>query len=174
MTNVDLAVAALPGSSAAISPCGTYRYRLERSWAASKPFAAFVMLNPSTADATDDDPTIRRCIGFARTWGHGGLVVVNLYAYRATNPAELRGVADPVGPDNDEHLRTAFAQAAQVGGPVVAAWGTKAGPDRVRKVAAMAERFVALRVTKNGHPGHPLYVPAAATPVAWGAHSTTD
>lgn len=167
MTSVARAGAALPTSSAVICPYGTYRYRLERTWDASTPSATFVMLNPSTADATTDDPTIRRCIGFARAWGHGGLVVVNLYAYRATDPAELRRVADPVGPDNDQHLQKAFAQAAQVGGPVVAAWGTKARPDRVREVAGMAESFVALRVTKDGHPGHPLYVSATATPVPW-------
>lgn len=167
MIRVDPSDPAQPNSSAIICPQGIYRYKLERIWDSAISPATFVMLNPSTADATTDDPTIRRCIGFARGWGNGGLVVVNLYAYRSTDPSELWHAHDPVGPNNDLHLQDAFAHAALAGGPLVAAWGTAARPDRVRKVAAMAESFLALRVTKNGHPGHPLYVPGAATPTPW-------
>ena len=76
--------------SAEISPCGLYRYSLTRKWEAWKGTVNFIMLNPSTADAQEDDPTIRRCIGFAKAWGYGGIVVTNLFAYRATNPKELK------------------------------------------------------------------------------------
>lgn len=138
-----------------------YRYLLSRSWGAG-PMAAFVMLNPSTADASENDPTIRRCIGFANSWGYAGLLVANLYAYRSTSPANLWLQDDPVGPDNDRHLRE------MLGGEllVVAAWGANARPDRVAQFWELAgDREVhALRVTKGGAPGHPLYLPATLTP----------
>lgn len=108
----------MPGPSAhdaVLSTCGRYRYRLTRTWSQNRPPATFIMLNPSTADAHEDDKTIRRCIGYARRWGLGGLVVVNLYGYRSTNPDELWKVEDPVGPDNDHHLRAVLADAAKEG-----------------------------------------------------------
>ena len=89
---------------AVFSPCRTYRYALSRVWAADKPYALFIGLNPSTADETLDDPTIRRCIDFAKRWGYGGLVMANLFAYRATNPSEMKAATDPVGVANDEWL----------------------------------------------------------------------
>src|SRR5262245_13227298 len=107
-------------SSAELSPCGRYRYALTRTWGDPKKVVCWVMLNPSTADADQDDPTIRRCLGFSRAWGAGGLVVVNLFALRATDPDQLRIAADPVGPDNDSHLST-----AAFGRLVVAAWGAR-------------------------------------------------
>jgi hypothetical protein len=159
------------GSSAALSADRLYRYELTRMWGA-EPHATFVMLNPSTADADVDDPTIRRCIGFARSWGCGGLVVVNLYALRATQPADLWRAADPVGPDNDEHLSLALYLARGSTGPVVAAWGAHAKPDRVRFLTDAARdhgvQLLALKVTKAGAPGHPLYLRADAEPMPWG------
>src|SRR4028119_2392792 len=89
---------------AIFDPTRTYRYALWRTWDAARPPVAFVLLNPSTADARRDDPTIRRCANFARTWGFGGLEVVNLFAFRATHPTDLKCAADPVGPQNDVHL----------------------------------------------------------------------
>lgn len=158
-------------SSAALSDDGRYRYELTRVWGAGPP-ATFVMLNPSTADAQVDDPTIRRCIGFARSWGCGGLVVVNLYALRATNPAELWRADDPVGPDNDEQLTLTLYLARSTTGPVVAAWGAHARPDRVRFITDAARghgvQLLALKVTKAGAPGHPLYLRADAEPKPWG------
>ena len=92
---------------AAIDPTGLYRYSLWREWDANAPRVAFVMLNPSRADANTDDPTLRRCLGFARSWGCGSIEVVNLFAYRASRPDILRVVLDPVGPENDRYLQEA-------------------------------------------------------------------
>ena len=150
-------------SAASLSPCGTYRYRLTRHWGAmDQPSnaATFVMLNPSTADANLDDPTIRRCIGFARAWGCTGLVVVNLYALRSTNPKGLWTVEDPAGPGNDNELARTLRGAALRDTPLVAAWGVHARPGRVEQVMALpgADRFTCLGTTKDGSPRHPLYV----------------
>lgn len=126
----------------------------------------FVGLNPSTADAAQDDATIRRCIEFARTWGYGALVMTNLFAWRATDPGDMLAAADPVGPDNDAALLAA-ARAADV---VVAAWGVH-GAHMGRDVAvrAMLPRLHYLRLTKDGRPGHPLYLPADLRPTEWPA-----
>lgn len=159
-----------PSSSADLSECGQYRYRLTRRWGMGGN-AVFVMLNPSTADAEVDDPTIRRCIGFARAWNQGGLIVVNLYAYRATKPSDLWKTADPVGPDNDRYLSKTFAAANVENSPVIAAWGANAKFDREFKVADLASRagldLDALGVTKDGAPRHPLYMPKTAWPERW-------
>jgi hypothetical protein len=155
---------------AILSDDGVYRYRLWRRWDPTRPTTAFVMLNPSTADALRDDPTLRRCVGFARSWGDGGLVIVNLHAFRTPNPRELaeaagRGV-DIVGPANDDHVRAAFAEAHRV----VFAWGASTlAPGVARRVrdALPADREVCcLGVTAHGHPRHPLYVAADAPRIA--------
>jgi hypothetical protein len=124
----------------------------------------FVGLNPSTADAMLDDPTIRRCIGFARSWGYGGLMMTNLFAFRATLPRAMKAAIDPIGPDNDQVLRTAYLNA----GIVIAAWGAH-GAHKGRDVAvrAMLPRLHYLRLTQGGHPGHPLYLPGSLSPLAW-------
>lgn len=159
---------AVVGRSAQISEDGAYRYRLTRRWAAG-PLVPFVMLNPSTADAEVDDPTIRRCVGFARQLGAGGLLVVNLYAYRATKPADLFRAEDPVGPDNDEVLLETAWDADLAGGILIAAWGANARPDRVEHVLALTDGvpWRALGVTAAGAPRHPLYVPASTAPTPW-------
>lgn len=143
----------------------TYRYRLWRDWG-SRPRAVFVLLNPSTADETANDPTVRRCIGYAQAWGFGGLEVVNLFALRSTDPRALRDVKDPVGPDNDR----AILEATRGAGSVVAAWGNHGslnGRARdVRKLlAAAGVKLHALRLLKSGEPGHPLYLPADLQPL---------
>jgi hypothetical protein len=142
--------------SAIFSPCRTYRYRLTRRWG-SGPNARFIMLNPSTADENVDDPTIRRCIAFAKREGCGGLVVVNLFAFRATDPRELAGAINPCGPDADRHLMDAIQDAD---GPLIAAWGSNAfAKQRAADVTAMiGAHCVCLGKTKDGHPRHPLYV----------------
>ena len=147
--------------SAVIDSTEKYRYLLTRIWDEDLPLAVFIMLNPSTADAEHDDPTIRRCIGFAKDWGYGGIKVVNVFAYRATNPKELLNVIDPIGPDNYKYIKNAVANA----GIVVAAWGAtylknrQAYKDAINTIRnAGIDKIYCLGTTNSGHPRHPLYV----------------
>jgi hypothetical protein len=145
--------------SARISQCGAFRYWLGRRWG-DLDGLTFVMLNPSTADALQDDPTIRRCIGFARREGFDAVNVYNLNAYRATRPAALATCADPVGPDNDAYLSLVLTEQRRRGHPVVAAWGAHARPERVAAVLDLVPGvdWRCLGLTQHGHPRHPLYV----------------
>ncbi|HEX7740583.1 MAG TPA: DUF1643 domain-containing protein [Marmoricola sp.] len=159
---------------AVLSLDGVYRYSLHREWCTGffRPrWVTFVMLNPSTADAVQDDPTIRRCVTFAKALGGTGLAVVNLYAIRATSPTEALAAADPVGPRNDHYLAMFLEMAARYDFPLIAAWGTHAKPERVAEVLALpgADRFTALGLTKSGAPRHPLYLRRDARPTAWPA-----
>jgi hypothetical protein len=157
--------------SAIISPCGQYRYRLEREGDMVESYFAdplpFIMLNPSTADATLDDPTIRRCRAFAKALGYAGIVVVNLYALRSTDPTKLWQHADPVGPDNDTWLIDAAHRSPEI----VCAWGANARPDRVAYVAEILKsagaRLRCLGTTKDGAPRHPLYVGGDQPLIDW-------
>lgn len=141
-----------------------YRYLLTRIWDPAIEPAVFIMLNPSTAGALKDDPTVRRLAGpngFARRWGKGGVVVVNLFALCSTNPERLRTHSDPVG----RHNALFVSQAVKQSGLVVAAWGGggvlgNRGVDMARSLHAAGVRLKALKVTSTGQPGHPLYVPA--------------
>ena len=144
--------------SAVISYCGQYRYRLTREWGKG-PRLPFCMLNPSTADAEQDDPTIRRCIGFAKREGYGGIIVVNLYAYRSTSPKDMQAAPFPFGPDNHSHLLD-IAQAAYFADvPIVCAWGANDSGDTVKGIFRDAGvRMVCFGRTKDGSPRHPLYV----------------
>lgn len=154
--------------NAVISPCEQYRYMLERIWGRDHRLVTWVMLNPSTADAANDDQTIRKCRKFTQTWGYDGLRVVNLYAWRATDPRELWKAAYPVGPDNFYHIAM-WAKSAAL---VVCAWG-KTGPDELRSVEvknqlkAIGCKPHYLRLNKDGNPGHPLYLPGELTPQEW-------
>lgn len=157
---------------------GPYRYDLWRTWSlADRPSTcAWIMLNPSTADATEDDPTIRRCVAYSKAWGHDQLVVRNLFAFRATDPRELLTAADPVGPDNDLWLTTGLAGVDRV----VGAWGTGRYPrlagERWRHVAALLAPLnpVCLRIGRDGQPMHPLYQRADAVPMSWTAPHKTE
>jgi hypothetical protein len=154
--------------AAALSDCGTYRYELRRTWGDPTRLACFLMLNPSTATAEEDDATIRRCVGFAKAWRLGGICVRNLFALRATDPAALARHTDPVGPDNDQWLTTPAPAAV-----TVAAWGTHGSlRNRDRHVRALLDDAgIALHhlgeLTIDGHPRHPLYLPAGLTPAPW-------
>lgn len=151
---------------AILSDDRTYRYRLWREWDTEKPALAWIMLNPSTADETKDDPTLRRCIGFAKDWGFGKVILGNLFAYRTSDPSELWSKGDIVGSENDHHLRSICDDAEKV----MAAWGAygyKRG-NRAARVAGMLDvDLYALDTTKEGQPVHPLYQPADAEPVRW-------
>ena len=151
---------------AVFSDCGLYRLRLWRQWDAEGRSVNWIMLNPSTADADQDDPTVRRCIGYARSWGYGGIVVTNLFAFRATDPAELRRTEDPVGFNNDVEL-IGVAGASDL---VVAAWGNHgAYRGRAHRVRQLLERagisVHCLATTKTGQPVHPLYQRRDLTPI---------
>lgn len=160
-------------SGADLSKCGTYRYKLWRIWDDEKPDALFIMLNPSTADADLDNPTIRRCMSFARSWGMGGLQVVNLFALRATEPMKLYRASDPIGPQNDETILATAAQQSVREGVIVCAWGQHGTLHGRGEIVRLMLRDAGLklnmlRATKSGHPGHPLYVPGATQPVPFG------
>ena len=151
---------------ATFSPCRQYRYSLWRIWNGmfSQGYAVFIGLNPSTADENNDDPTIRRCIGFAKDWGCIGLCMVNLFAFRATSPAVMKAQEDPIGPENDETLDYVASGA----GVIVAAWGNDgAFLDRDKKVKAMFPNLHHLGLTKKGCPRHPLYLPKGLKPTPW-------
>lgn len=157
--------------TAVLSDDERYRYLLGREWA-DGPTAVVIMLNPSTADHQQDDPTIRRLTGengFARRWGCGALLAVNLYAWRATQPTDLWRADDPVGPENDAYLYAAADIAASTDGPIVAAWGTNARADRIAAVLELPgmDRLSALTLTKGGQPAHPLYLRSDLTPRPW-------
>ena len=157
--------------NAVISACGRYRYLLTRQVGPGLRTAVFVMLNPSTADATNDDPTIRRCIGFAQRWGCVRLAVLNLFAFRATDPADLKRAEEPIGPENRAWFERTLIDDLAIG-PVVCGWGVH-GEHRGQEVAvlgwlqAFGVRPVALGVTKDGHPRHPLYLPKGVEPVTF-------
>jgi hypothetical protein len=143
---------------------GRYRYSLTRIWALDGPLAVFVMLNPSTADAERDDPTIRRCVGLARSWGYGRLEVVNLFAYRTHDPRVLASATEPEGPENATYVSAATQRADLI----VAGWGNagaRLGADRA--ICSRLDRAHCLGLTRLGQPRHPLYVPRDTQPVPW-------
>ena len=153
----------MPSSSmiraAKLSSDGRYRYALWRTWNTGLPTVLFLGLNPSTADAEGDDPTVRRCIGFAKRWGYGTLGIGNLFALRTSSPPVLRRSTFPIGPLNDRWLRQLAAGADLI----VGAWGA-AGTwmDRDRQVRNMIGPMMCLGSTRSGQPRHPLYVPRDA------------
>lgn len=145
---------------ARLSRCGRYRYVLERSWGCERTVLV-IGLNPSTADAKVDDPTVRRCVQFAKDWGFGRLLIANLFAYRSTNPSVLLKVDDPIGPSTDRILRETIEEADCV----VAAWGARGGLlKRDQTVLEMLDDVYCIGLTASGMPRHPLYMPAASQP----------
>lgn len=158
---------------AVFSDCGRYRYRLTRRWTGARgPVCTIVGCNPSTADETDNDPTVRRCIDFAIRFGAVELQLVNVYAARATDPKRLWDFTDPVGPDNHRYLTEAAEAAHASGGVVVAAWGTNPRPEHTAELTAlltMAGPVMSLGVTQAGHPRHPLYLRRDTPLMRWPA-----
>lgn len=151
---------------ASLSKCGLYRYTLSRRWQEDGEFLVWVMLNPSTADAEQDDPTIRRVIGFSKREGFGGLHVVNIWALRATSPKDLHARREAYEPENLCIVR-AFVEDADV----VVAWGGSLSQcpalTRVKMILRTAHRVRCLGVTKSGQPRHPLYLRADTLLVPW-------
>lgn len=155
--------------SAQISEDGKYRYTLSRTWDNAKPILTWIMLNPSTADAEQDDPTIRRCINFSKAWGYGGIVVVNLFAFRATDPKKLpSSYEDAIGIENDGVISI-----NTLARDIVCAWGSNGSlHGRAYKVTkhliASGKTLHCLGFTKDGSPKHPLYVKGDVERIAFG------
>jgi len=144
----------LVNKNATFSDCRKYRYALSRTWDGKKKTVLFIGLNPSTADENIDDPTIRRCINYAQNWGYGSLLMVNLFAYRATIPTELKNVKNPIGNDNDLHITELLKKADLA----VATWGNEGSLlNRDKDVKKIIPNLMCLKINKSGQPAHPLY-----------------
>lgn len=157
-------------AGADFSPCRSWRYRLWRIWDGRRPYCLFLMLNPSVADENVLDPTVTRCVDFARCWGFGGLYVANLFALVSTDPEALYHAPDPVGPDNN----LAILEMARDAGMVVCAWGNHGALKERREAVlnmlrAAGVKLNYLRMNATGEPTHPLYLPGDLAPVPWEA-----
>lgn len=155
-------------SEAVYSDCGRYRYALTRIWEEAGKRLLFIMLNPSKATELKNDPTVERCERRARVLGYGGFRVVNIFAWRETDPTKLRRAAEPVGPENDAQILAGCAWADDI----LCGWGAHgAHLDRGAAVAALlngeARKLSCLGETRQGHPRHPLYIAYASQPVRW-------
>jgi hypothetical protein len=132
-----------------------YRYILSRTWDETKPTVLFIGLNPSTADEKTDDPTIRKCIIYAKCWGYGKILMANLFAFRSTDPNKLNHKADPVGPENDSYILKSASEVDLI----IACWGN---PGRLfsrdKEVISLIPNLHCLKRNKNGTPSHPLYL----------------
>jgi hypothetical protein len=149
--------------SAELSTCRNYRYALWRSWDDSKPRVMFIGLNPSTADEAQDDPTLRRCMNYAQAWGYGSVCITNLFAFRATEPNDMKNAKNPIGPDNDKWLKKLVSQSSLI----VAAWGNDGSfLNRSTQVRKFLPELHCLKCNKSGEPAHPLYQKANLSPIA--------
>ena len=146
---------------AKLSDCRKYRYALWRTWDDSKPYVMIVGLNPSTADEARDDPTLTKCIKFAKYWGYGGVCMANLFAFRATKPSDMMASSDPVGLENDSWL----SKLSKDAGIVVAAWGNDGSHlGRSSAIKAMLPNLHYIKMNKSGEPAHPLYLRSSLVP----------
>lgn len=157
-------------SWAVYSACEKYRYALRRDWADGNRRLLFVMLNPSTATELENDPTVHRCEMRARMHGYSGFTVLNIFAYRATQPTDMKAQADPVGPENDAFIVAQLQEPETA--DVICAWGTHgAYKDRGTRVLELFDKAKVtpkvLRLSKQGHPCHPLYLPYDLIPQEW-------
>ena len=140
--------------SAVFSPCRKYRYSLTRSWNSAEGYVLFIGLNPSIADEIIDDPTLIRCINFAKDWGYGGLIMVNLFAYMSTHPKDLKKAKLPIGKNNNKHILKNH-QKSQL---TIAAWGNDGHfLKRDKEVLEIINNPMCLNINKSGQPAHPLY-----------------
>lgn len=164
--------------SAVISPCGTYRTELRRIWDDSKPLLVVCMLNPSKADHQRNDPTVLALIHFAKLWGYGGVLIINLFSYRSSSPAEMMAAGGTAfGPDNALTIERTFVFARHAGVPILAAWGNGGDhEDRAEWFCGRARMhmvdLICLGRTKDGHPKHPMArgvhrIPRDQQPILW-------
>ncbi|MDQ2094865.1 DUF1643 domain-containing protein [Rhodalgimonas zhirmunskyi] len=155
-------------STAVYSDCERYRYSLTRTWDAAGRRALFIMLNPSTATEVQNDPTVERCERRARALGFGSFRVLNIFAWRDTDPKKMRAAADPVGPENDATIAASAPWADQI----IAAWGThgahlERGAQVERLLRDTGLPIFHLGLSKHGHPKHPLYIAYSQQPERW-------
>jgi hypothetical protein len=146
---------------AKISDDKLYRYQLTRIWDEDKPKVLFIMLNPSTADDLEDDPTIRRVVDFAKSWGYGGVYVANLYAFRSTDPKGLKTTSDPIGPENRKHIQELVGSVDRV----IYAWGNKKKEPQWLRELITTPYCIAL--STKGIPKHPLYLKGDSQPILY-------
>ena len=143
------------GSNAVFSNCRKYRYALWRRWDPENPLVLFIGLNPSTADEVKNDPTIRRCIGFAKDWGYGGVMIANIFAFRSTSPERMKNHKEPVGKENDWWI-IQLAESAEM---VIAAWGNHGTfLNRYQQVQNNLNHMKCMGLTSQNQPRHPLYL----------------
>lgn len=143
------------------SDCGLYRYRLWQIWDPQKDAVGLISLNPSVAEVHDTNPTFRRCLRFAKDWGFGALYLLNLFAYRAATPQDLKRATSPIGPENDRYLRD-LSRYTRI---QVAAWGNDGShQQRAQAVRSLLPRLHALKLNTSGEPAHPLYLRADLKP----------
>lgn len=152
-------------SGAIFSPSRTHRYQLWRRWD-DRPMLNVIGLNPSTADETANDPTIRRCIGFAKLWGYGGLMMTNIFAFRATDPQDMKRSLNPIGTANNPNIVSAALKSSRT----LVAWGTHGafmgrGVAVLQLLAGARISPICLGVTTKGHPKHPLYMASDTRPM---------
>ena len=149
-------------SDALFSKDRFYRYALWRIWDKSLPKILFIGLNPSTADEIKDDPTNRRCKRYAQDWGFGGYIMSNIFAYRSTNPKILKEIKDPIGPDNNYWLQKLHKEAILT----IGAWGNYGKLlNRGEEIINLIDNLYCLKITKEGHPSHPLYLSSKLKPI---------
>ena len=145
-----------------ISKDKIYRYTLSRTWDSTKPTVLFIGLNPSIADENIDDPTITRCINFAKDWGYGTLLMANLFAFRITYPKEIYLIDDPIGKDNDHYILECVKQSDLI----IACWGNNGTyMDREKIIKELVPNLYCLQKNKNGTPHHPLRLPRDINPI---------
>jgi hypothetical protein len=160
------------GAGAIYSEDARYRFSLWRIWDRSRPIVLFIMLNPSTATHLELDPTLRRCRGYAKEWGYGGFEVANLFAFRATEPEDMKAAADPIGEENDDGILARAKEVIRAGGIVICGWGNHGTyRNRCYDFRGLLRRHDVkmhyLKLSKDGFPGHPLYLKAGLKPQEW-------
>lgn len=150
-------------TDAVFSDCQRYRWLLMRRWSDGPHICMFIGLNPSTADYYNDDPTVRRCVGFARQWGYSAMYMMNAYAFRSTNPKVMKQQSDPVGCQCDDFLK-GIALLCRIH---VACWGTNIETYRQTELKQMLPRLKCFGITAKGFPKHPLYLSKATKLIAF-------
>ena len=149
-------------TGAILSEDRKYRYVLSRIWDESKPMIMIIGLNPSTADETKNDPTITRCMNFAKSWKYGGVYMLNLFAFRATLPKDMIEEEEPIGDENDSYIN----KYSKLSEKVVCAWGNDGSyKNRSKEILSKINDLYYLKLNQTGEPSHPLYLNGDLIPI---------